>query len=317
MVNYIAYISCDAGFFSQLDGKYSILKYTLEPCKITERNQHRGTSNFTISFEFDGLPEKGLPDNEGVRNNFINNQIAIEEAKIFIAWFSTAIRRPLDLSHVSFGGFQGFGPSGHDLIEEFDRERVKRIYHLKEDIKEGIYQKVNRPDYESVIKDGVHNIIIPEDFSKLSKKLYSLPKEYQEKFFDSCLSYQFALINWGRLPSISLVALVNTVESIMRDRYSSGYCEVTGKLCPYKRDIMKKFRTFFEENLLYPLPDEKRRFLNEVYSNRSNFVHISLLGYGPYRGPNIGIGRDRELNDQLSEFETIVNVGMINWLIRL
>jgi len=318
MAKYIAYISCDATFFNQLEGKYSILKYTLEPCKITERNQHRGTSNFTISYEFEGLPEKGLPDNERVHNSFINKQIAIEEAKIFVAWFSTAVRRPLDLSHVSFGGTQEFGPSGHYLVEEFDREIVKRIFHLKEDIKEGTYRKVTRPDYKSVIKKDVHILRVPEDFSKLSKKLYSLPTEIQEKFFDSCLSYQFALINSLRLPSISLVALVNVVESIMRDRYSSGYCEDTGKLCPHKRDVMKKFRTFFEENLQYPLPEDKRRFLNEVYQNRSNIVHETLMGSGPFRGPiYLGLAKDIEFKDQLHEFETLVNVGMINWLNRL
>lgn len=164
----------------------------------------------------------------------------------------------------------------------------------------------------------MHPLRIPHDFPDLSMKLYSLPDEQREIFFDSCLSYQFAMINSGTLPSVSLVALVNVVESFMRHRYSSGYCEDAQRRCNLKRDIRKKFRTFFEENLIYPLPDDSRRFLQDVYSNRSNFVHQALLGSGPLRGPSyMSLGKDRELTSQLTLFEILVNACMINWLIKL
>lgn len=293
------------------------MKYNLEPCEIWERNQHRGVSNFALSFVIDGLPEKRLEETEKVNNSFLNQQMAVEEAKLFIAWLSTATRRPLDLSHIRFGGFQGFGPCSCDLIEELDRERTKKIFHLKDNVTDGTYEKIKRPNYGSTV-DDIHSLKIPDDFPRLSRKLYALPEEYQEKFFDSCLSYQFAKINSGTIPSISLVALVNAVESLMRDQYSSGYCEDAGKLCPQKRDVMKKFRAFFEDNLQYPLPDEKRRFLNEVYRNRSNIVHKALMGSGSFRGPiYLGLFREREFANQISEFETLVNVGMIKWLMQI
>lgn len=130
MNDYIACISCDIAFFGQLEGVYSILKYTLEPCEIRERNQQRGVQNFTISFPFSGLPEIGLPDSEKVQNSFLNQLTAIEDAKVFIAWLSVATRQPLDLSHAGFGGMQHFGPSSHEPVDDFNRERIVKIHHI-------------------------------------------------------------------------------------------------------------------------------------------------------------------------------------------
>ncbi|EMR74294.1 hypothetical protein MCGE09_00375 [Thaumarchaeota archaeon SCGC AB-539-E09] len=316
MTEYLAYISCDTGFFNDLKGKYSILKFTLEPCEIWERNQHRGVANFTINFPFEGLPEKGLSKPKSVENNFRNQQIAIEEAKLFIAWLSVATRKPLDLSHVGFGETQHFGPSSHEPIDEDKRDLMVKIHRIKEGMGEGDYEKVVRPIYESYV-DSTSSLKIPHDFPDLTRKLFSLPDNYQEMFLDSCLSYQYALINEGTLPSISLIALVNSVESFMRDEFSSGYCEELGKSCPHKGDVMKKFRKFFEDNLQYPLPSEKRKFINDVYGSRSNFVHNALLGSGPFRGPMyMSLGRGRELQNQVSEFKGLVNACMINWLMR-
>ena len=50
---------------------------TLEPCKVTQRNHHRKVSNFTISFPFIGIDD--------FRISISNQEIAIEEAKLFIA----------------------------------------------------------------------------------------------------------------------------------------------------------------------------------------------------------------------------------------
>ena len=317
MVEYMAYISCDTGFFNQLEGKYSILKYSLEPCKIWERNQHRGVSNFVLSFPFNGLPEKGLSESDSVHNSFRNLHTATDEAKLFIAWLSVATRRPLDISHAGFGDVQHFGPSSHEPIDEINRDSIVRSHRIKEDAIEGTYEEVERPIYESYI-DSTHSLKIPHDFASLSKKLYSLPDEQKETFFDSCLSYQFALIKSGILPSVSLVALVNVVESFMRNRFSSGYCYDAERRCSLKTDVRKKFRTFFEENLQNPLPDIRRRFLRDVYDNRSNFVHRALLGSGPFRGPMyMSLDLGRELKDQLSSFKALVNACMINWLIRI
>lgn len=317
MPQYIAFVTCDIGAYEPLEGMYTILKYTLEPCDIRVRSQYRGVSNFVIRFTFEGLPEKGLSESESVHNSFLNQQMAVQEAQLFIAWLSTATRSPLDLSHYGFGNARGFGPTSTELVDEFNRDRVVNIHHIKKDVPMGVCDQIHRPNYENVSYSS-SSLNIPDDFEKLSKKLYALPKNYQKTFFDSCLSYQFALINQNIIPSVSLVALVNVVESLMRDNYSSGYCEETGKLCPSKGDVMKKFRTFFEENLQFPLPDDKRQFLNVVYRNRSNFVHKALMGSGSDRGPiYFGIGRDRALDAQISEFETLVNVGMINWLMRI
>ena len=244
MEEYLAFISCDTAFFTPLGGKYTIMNYTLEPSEVTKRSQHRGVANFTISFPFKGLPERGLTDPKRTENMFRNMEKSVEEAKLFIAWLSVASNSPLDLSHYGFGGSQGFGPSSHEPIDEFDRDLMIKVHHIKKDVEEGIYQKVKRPIYESFIND-MKGLRIPHDFPSLTQKLFALSEEHKEMFFDSCLSYQFALNNMGTIPSVSLVAFVNVVESLMRDEVSSGYCERFNVSCPNKRDVMKKISHFF------------------------------------------------------------------------
>ncbi len=314
---YIAYISCDTSFLIPLEGKYHILKYTLEPCEIWEGNQHRGVSSFTLSFQFKGLPEKRFSESREWENRRKNRDSAIEEAKLFIAWLSVATIRPIDLSHQRFGGAQTFGPSSHKLLDEVNRDTIVKVHHIKKNAADGKYERVERPIYESIIRPSP-SLRIPHDFPELSRKLYSLSDHYREMFFDSCLSYQFALINMYTIPSLGLVALVNVVESLMRDEYSSGYCDDAQKQCNLKRDAMKKFRRYFEDNLQFPLPREMRKFINDVYGSRSNFVHEALMGSGPYRGPMYSsFDRGRELKDQLELFKGLVNACMINWLERI
>lgn len=236
---------------------------------------------------------------------------------MFIAWLSVATIRPIDLSHQRFGGNRSFGPYSIEPFDELDREKMVKIHQIKKDAVDGKFVRVDRPIYESIIRP-LRSIRIPHDFPELSRKLYSLPNKYQERFFDSCLSYQFALINMYTIPSMSLVALVNVVESLMRDEYSSGYCDDAQRSCNLKRDVMKKFRRFFEDNLQYPLPSEKRKFFNDVYGSRSNFVHEALMGSGPSRGPIFSsLDRGKELKEQLSLFKGLVNACMINWLERI
>ena len=293
------------------------MKYTLEPNEIWEGNQHRGVSSFTLSFPIKGLPEKNISEYQRRKNWRKNRDSAIEEAKLFIAWLSVATMRPIDLSHQRFGGVQSFGPCSTEPLDDFNREKMVKVHHIKKDAVDEKFVRVKRPIYESIIRPS-WSLRIPHDFPELSRKLYSLSDHYQEMFFDSCFSYQFALINMYTIPSLGLVALVNVVESLMRDEYSSGYCGDAQKKCNLKADVMNKFRRFFEENLQFPLPSEKRKFINEIYGSRSNFVHEALMGSGPYRGPRYAShDRGRELIDQLSLFKGLVNACMINWLERI
>lgn len=317
MTRYIEHISVDTSFFEPLKGRYTILKYNLNPCEITKKNSLTGTANFVLSFEFEGLPEKGLSGRDRGKNSLINSWAVIDEAKIFIAWLSTSTRAFIDLSHISFAFSQRVGPWIHVEIDEFDPNQISNIFKLKTDIDEGIYTDIERPDLSSRRRE-IAPLKIPSDVPKLTEKLYSLPENLREQFFDACLSYQFAFQNLMRVPSVSLVALVNSVEVMMRYEETSGYCDDAGRKCPLKGDIMKKFRKFFEQNLQFPLPPEHRRFLNRIYDDRSNFVHQALLGRGPFRGPiYLGMGRDREIREQIEKFEILVNTGLISWLQRI
>ena len=82
---------------------------------------------------------------------------------------------------------------------------------------------------------------------------------------------------------------------------------------------MKKFRVFFERNLQYPLPKELRNFLNRVYSKRSTYVHIALLGEGEARGIQFGYKSEevRRLNDEQRYLEKLVNAALMEWIQRI
>jgi len=308
-MSHFANISCDSGFFKSLNEAYQIEKFRLIPCQIREVNQYTGRSNFVLAFPFEGI------NGDDALIVLRNNKLAIEEAKLFIAWLSTITREYLDLSYTDIGGGQRFGPLDTTKVTEtIDSKRLETVFHVKSEYSDGILVRIDRQEYTNRIRD-LQGLTIPDDTVKKTRKLYFLPQREKEKFFDACFSYQFALQNFGRLPSVSIVALVNCVEIMMRDEISSGYCEDARRDCPLKYDVMKKFRKFFEENLHYPLPNNMKKFLNEVYGSRSNYVHIALLGVEKIKGPRyLSFGEDDKVKKQLSEFECIVNYGLITWL---
>jgi hypothetical protein len=310
-MSHTAFISCDSGFWEKPEGTYEIGKFTIIPCKFLSKSQETGRSYFVLKFNFEGDAEA---DNKGLWH--VNDWIATEEAKIFIAWLATITRKYLDLTHTELGFGQSFGP----IIvlkpnETIDESKLEFIFHIDIAKKTGTYNSVVRPDFSSLIwTKPPQKLMIPQDVNEYTRKLYCLPERERDKFIDACFSYQFSRQN-RRLPSVGLVALVNCVEIMMRDEVKSGYCASANIRCPLKRDVIAKFRKFFEENIVYPLPLEKKRFLDDCYSSRSNFVHRALLGEGPMRGPRyMSLGADDKVSEQVFELESLVNAGLIEWL---
>ena len=101
------------------------------------------------------------------------------------------------------------------------------------------------------------------------------------------------------------------------DEVSSQYCEDAGRRCNNRKDIMKKFRRFFEEQLEFPLPLTKRKFLNSIYSDRSSFVHRYLMGDEKLRVLMPHIKETVMLQNSLDQLELLTNVSLINWLERI
>jgi len=112
---------------------------------------------------------------------------------------------------------------------------------------------------------------------------------------------------------------VSAVESMMADEYTSGFCKDAERQCPLKKDVMKKFRAFFERNLQYPLPEELKNFLGIVYSRRSDFVHKALLGEAEVRGIKFGLmsEKTRQIDEEKRDLEKLVNAALIEWLKRI
>jgi hypothetical protein len=307
-----AYISCEAPFFNQLEGVYEIGSYTLIPCTNRLENQYGGFSNFILKFPYTWVTD----ENKGLEE-FKNQPIAIEEAKIFVAWFSTITRSYIDLSHQDRGNGLRFGPISFDQpSNEITQDHLESIFHIKPDLIKGTYhaesnELVPFPSRYRWLK-------IHPDTLRLTEKIYSLPSKVKDKFIDACYSYQFSLQVKRRLPSVSIVALVNCVEIIMRDEIISEYCEDAKKICPSKQGAMKKFRHFFEGLISEQLPDNFKKYLNEIYKKRSNYVHRALLGEGLLRGPQyLTFGRfeqDEAVLQQRKDFDDLVHFGLISWL---
>lgn len=321
MIKYHAVFSVDTGFFSRLDGKYEVEGFVLRPCLITSRNHYTGSANFALEFNFYGLDERAiLNSSEQIQRSFVNMNKAGQIAKEFIAWFVLATQEWAKLSSQSSGHSMRFGPSTHHLVEDFDESILETTFHVDRKTKDGEFFNVERPSFSfGVFSKDSKSLKLPSDFPYLTKKLFSLKKEEREKFLNACFSYQFALENWIPYPTVSILSLVSAVESMMADEYTSGFCKDANKSCPLKKDVMKKFRVFFERNLQYPLPKELRNFLKRVYSKRSTYVHKALLGEGEARGIQFGhIPEEvRRLSDEQRYLEKLVNAALMEWIQRI
>lgn len=120
-------------------------------------------------------------------------------------------------------------------------------------------------------------------------------------------------------PTISLLALVSSVESMVESEATSRFCKEAGKNCSQKKDVLKKFRMFFERTLVNPLPIDLQRFLNRIYNKRSKYVHKALLnGYG-IRGIYTSEFTKEMLkaDAEFRSLERLVNAALIEWLMKI
>ena len=316
-----AVFSGETQFFNKLDGVYRVEGYILKPCLRTMENQQRGCSKFVLEFDFYGLDEKGIVNSsERGKRRFVNMDKATRKAKEFVAWLVLATREWARLSSDSYGTAARFGPSMYYPIEHFDESVLETMFHVDKSAKKGGFFKVQRPSFSlDSFGKGFRTFKLPSDFPDLTRKMFSLRKKEREKFLNACFSYQFALENWTVLPTISVLSLVSAVESMMTDEYTSGFCEDANRQCPLKKDVMKKFRTFFERNLQYPLAREYEVFLNSVYAKRSTYVHKALLGEGEARGIPFGAASEKvmQLRSEQRNLESLVNATLMEWLKRI
>jgi len=321
MQKFHAVFSVDTMFFSRLAGIYRVEDYTLRPCHLTKKNQLIGCSNFVLEFEFGGLDEKGIVDSsEKARRGFVNDNKSAQIAKEFVAWLVLATRRWARLSSQSSGPSMKFGPFGHYPVEDFGENILETTFHVDKKAKKGEFLEVQRPSFSLDGFGGLGMIFkLSSDFPHLTRKVYSLRRKEREKFLNACFSYQFALENWTPYPTVSILSLVSAIESMMTDEYTSGFCEDAKRQCLLKRDVMKKFRLFFERNLQYPLPREYEMFLNSVYHKRSAYVHKALLGEGEARGIQFGFLPEKvlKIRTELHKLENLVNAALMDWLKRI
>lgn len=299
----------------RIGDNYDVEEYALRPCmQQTIPEGYRGIcSNFLLLFPFEGTC-----DQEG-RNRFRNKEIASLKAKAFVAWFVLITRTWARLTGRSFG--TAVTANGRVLsiykIEDFN-EDVLEGWGIDRNVKSGEYEVIQRPELTERTWRVGEPFKLPSDFPELTRKLFSLKKDLREKFLNACFSYQFAFENWVAYPTVSILALVSSVESMMEGEPTSQFCEDANRLCNQKRDIIKKFRKFFEQTLVNPLPSDLKKLLDEIYNRRSKYVHKALLdGYGIRGIYSWDFDRRLKANAELRSFERLVNAALIQWLIKI
>ena len=294
--------------FNRLEGHYQIMEYLLRPCLITKSNSKSLRANFILDFpsEEDSVRE-GWGRLEATHN-------ATKKAITFLSFLVLATRRWAQLASGYTENSIRYGPVVFYRPRRFGNNDELSCLNIDETANAGSFFKIKRPDVSRGIIDCQGNTL-PSDTVELAERFFSLREPERDKLINACLSYQFALENWIAYPTVSIVALVSAVESIMHDVKVENICELTGKKCSRIHGVMKKFRMFFEQNLS---PYYSKKLLDYLYSaRRSKYVHESLLGKGEIRGIHVLSSRrkdERKLNAEKEVLENLVNAGLIEWL---
>jgi len=297
----------ETSLFNSLEGSYQIKEYLLRPCLITMANQKSDRANFVLDF---------FSEEDSVREGWGRLEAthsATKKAIVFLSFLVLTTRRWARLASSYTENSIRYGPVVFYRPSRFGNNELS-CFNIDENARTGGFFKVKRPDLSQAIID-CQGHSLPSGVLELAKKFFSLKEPERDKFINACLSYQFALENWIAYPTVSMVALVSAVESMMYDIEIENICELTGKECIKIHGVMKKFRMFFEQNLSSYY---NKKFLNYLYSKRrSKYLHESLLGKGEIRGIRVlfsGRKEERVLNNEKEILEKLVNAGLIEWL---
>lgn len=309
-------LQCNFGAYTGLDGYYLVEEYKIIPCRKTALSAEKPWQTLVLMFPFNGFSKKQEEGTSAGDIHFKNSAIMARKAKKFVAWLVVATGVSTRLFYSGFGGIT-FGRSSCVPSQDFQEEKALATFQPDLDAKPGKYEEFPRPDLsERGVRSGT-TLKLPSDMPPLTRKLFSLPKKNQKQYYNACSSFQFGLENWGIYPTITLVALVSAVESMMADEFNSQFCEGAKKNCNLKRDVTKKFRVFFERTLVKPLPKDLRSFLNKAFSRRSSFVHRALLGEIGLCGPYEHYLTTSKLYSELRILSRLVRAGLIQWLIEV
>jgi hypothetical protein len=297
----------ETSLFNPLEGYYQIEEYLLKPCLITEQNERCDRANFVLDF---------LSEEDPVREGWDRleaTHTATKKAITFLSFLVLATRRWAQLTCGYTENSIRYGPVVFYRSRKSGKNELN-CFNIDENARAGGLFRIQRPDISRELID-CQGTSLPSDILELAKRFLSLKDPERDKFINACLSYQFALENWMAYPTVSMVALVSAVESMMYDVKVDNVCELTGKECPKTHGVMKKFRMFFEQNIgLY----SSVKLLNYLYSERrSKYVHESLLGKGEIRGIRVlssGKKEEKKLNEEKEVLERLVNAGLIEWL---
>lgn len=191
------------------------------------------------------------------------------------------------------------------------------------------FNEVNKTpikDYHTKIRDAFYvgsknnEITFPSDIDVLFDKYFNLSEEAKLKYYNSCCLYNQALELKNSHASLSLIALVTSIEALT-DKIDDQPCEECNappsvEVCKCglpRHRVSSNFKNFVS---IYGDPSEEMRtFANKLYRMRSVIAHGGLLRADQNDSGFHGGGND-EQDTHIRLSEKLVHKLIINWLIK-
>jgi hypothetical protein len=141
---------------------------------------------------------------------------------------------------------------------------------------------------------------IPDDFTELWNKFYSLPQKVRESFISSCFCFQVAMKMRMTYIPLSYQLFVTAIEVIARENIGSD-------IKPTKRFVD------FICRYIDPSDKELKKRAKRFYGKRSAILHEKGIGLGYIPSFDIQSFETVPMRD-LWELEILVNAALIDFL---
>lgn len=165
--------------------------------------------------------------------------------------------------------------------------------------------------FEELIHNGL-SIEFPESIDSFFSNYFQLNKLYLDKFRMSLMLFYNSNKIRKYSPSMSYVALISSIENLVDFEVKIANVKFDScKLCSqpeYK--VSRRFKDFMKKYCMNQEP-AFNKYLNTVYSKRSDIAHLGKLLYSDYAETEYDIHGENQLNT----LKKYVRIALYNWVI--
>lgn len=154
---------------------------------------------------------------------------------------------------------------------------------------------------------------LPKDLDCLLDAYFELDANRRERFLSACALFEKGAELWGSQPSLSFIAFVSSLETLINLEHKDEEVEKCGECGQDRYRVTKKFRDFFAK---YGSDSpEFKKYSMEIYNYRSKVVHTGELFVGEVIPEKFG-SHDRIFDDDFRRSVTrTVRMCIANWLL--